>query len=200
MKALHWLRVGLGPGLLCVCGAVQAQALSSEEARVAAVSAPGAPATVSDLAWAAAAPLPVTAADLGPAATLATDVAGRPFGSGVASWYGDRFHGRPTASGERFDMHALTAAHPTLPFGTIVRVRSLVNDRVVDVRINDRGPYSGGRIIDLSRAAAAVLGLIQSGAGTKPVQLKLVQGTFTERSSRPTRLVNARRNSPPPAR
>lgn len=90
---------------------------------------------------------------------------------GIASWYGQRFHGRRTASGERYDMDALTAAHPTLPFGTIVRVRSLVNGREVDVRINDRGPYIGRRIIDLSRAAAGALGLLDAGTGTKPVVL-----------------------------
>lgn len=93
---------------------------------------------------------------------------------GIASWYGGHFHGRRTASGERFDMHALTAAHPTLPFGTLVRVRSLVNGREVDVRINDRGPHIKQRVIDLSRAAAQALGLLQSGLGTKPVLVSLI--------------------------
>lgn len=92
---------------------------------------------------------------------------------GIASWYGQRFHGRRTASGETYDMHALTAAHPTLPFGTIVRVRSLVNGREVDVRINDRGPHIRRRIIDLSRAAAHALGLLEAGAGVKPVVISL---------------------------
>jgi rare lipoprotein A len=147
---------------------------------------------------AAAAPLPGPVDAVASAAAAVPPVA-PPVGRGVASWYGDRFHGRPTASGEAFDMHALTAAHPTLPFGSIVRVRSLVNDRVVDVRINDRGPYAGGRIIDLSRAAAAVLGLIQSGAGTKPVQLNLLRGGFVDQAQRPRRFFNARRSSPPPA-
>jgi rare lipoprotein A len=82
---------------------------------------------------------------------------------GLASWYGPRFHGRRTASGERFDQHQLTAAHRTLPFGTIVRVRSLVNGRTVDVRINDRGPHIRRRVIDLSRA------------GTKPVVISVPQ-------------------------
>ena len=85
------------------------------------------------------------------------------FERGRASWYGPRFHGRRTANGERFDMHAITAAHRTLPFGTMVRVRSLVNGREVDVRINDRGPYSHGRVIDLSYAAAAELGMLRLG-------------------------------------
>jgi rare lipoprotein A len=84
---------------------------------------------------------------------------------GQASWYGGKFHGRRTASGERFDMNALTAAHPKLPFGTRVRVRNPRNGREVVVRINDRGPFTGGRIIDLSRAAAEAIGLIQAGVG-----------------------------------
>jgi rare lipoprotein A len=95
-------------------------------------------------------------------------------GRGMASWYGPRFHGRRTASGERFDMEALTAAHRTLPFGTVVRVRSMVNGRTVDVLINDRGPYLKRRVIDLSQAAARALGLLESGTGTKPVVLSLV--------------------------
>ena len=71
--------------------------------------------------------------------------------TGIASWYGGRFHGRKTASGEAFDMHALTAAHPKLPFGSWVRVRNLLNGRSVDVRINDRGPYIKQRVIDRSK-------------------------------------------------
>ena len=88
---------------------------------------------------------------------------------GRASWYGLAFHGRKTASGEKFDMNALTAAHPTLPFGTRVLVRNPSNGRSVIVRINDRGPYSGGRIIDVSFAAARALGIV--GFGTKHVVL-----------------------------
>lgn len=72
---------------------------------------------------------------------------------GKASWYGPGFHGRKTASGERYNMHAMTAAHRRLPFGTKVRVTNLKNDKSVVVRINDRGPYHGNRIIDLSKAA-----------------------------------------------
>lgn len=81
------------------------------------------------------------------------------FERGLASWYGPRFHGRRTASGERFDKQALTAAHRTLPFGAVVRVRHLQNGREVEVRINDRGPHLRNRIIDLSQAAAQVLDL-----------------------------------------
>lgn len=93
---------------------------------------------------------------------------------GIASWYGGRFHGRRTASGEVYDMDGLTAAHPSLPFGTRVRVQSLVNGRTVDVRINDRGPHIRKRVIDLSRGAARALGLIESGLGTKPVVLSVL--------------------------
>ncbi|HKA88589.1 MAG TPA: septal ring lytic transglycosylase RlpA family protein [Haliangiales bacterium] len=82
---------------------------------------------------------------------------------GLATWYGERHHGRPTASGERFDMYALTAAHKTLPMNARVRVVNLKNGRSVVVRINDRGPYSRGRIIDVSKAAARELGMIDDG-------------------------------------
>lgn len=83
--------------------------------------------------------------------------------SGMASWYGQQFQGRRTASGEPFDRHALTAAHKTLPFGTWVRVRLLATGQEVVVRINDRGPFAKGRVIDLSQAAASAIGLVQSG-------------------------------------
>ena len=84
-------------------------------------------------------------------------------GEGVASYYGRRFHGRPTANGERFDMHELTAAHRTLPFGSRVEVTNPRNGRSVVVRINDRGPFIRGREIDVSRAAAEQLGMISRG-------------------------------------
>lgn len=82
---------------------------------------------------------------------------------GVVSWYGERFHNRPTASGELFDISALTMAHPSLPFGTQVRVTNLRNGRSVVVRVNDRGPFVGSRIADLSQAAAATLGMLHRG-------------------------------------
>lgn len=81
----------------------------------------------------------------------------------VASFYGKRFHGRRTANGERFNMHAMTAAHKSLPFGTKVRVTNKANGRSVVVRINDRGPFIGGRALDLSRGAAAAIGMIDAG-------------------------------------
>jgi rare lipoprotein A len=77
--------------------------------------------------------------------------------TGVASFYASKFHGRRTASGERYNSQALTAAHPSLPFGAMVRVTSLANGKTVVVRINDRGPFVAGRIIDLSQAAAQAL-------------------------------------------
>jgi len=84
---------------------------------------------------------------------------------GLASWYGDRFHGRPTATGETFDMNALTAAHKTLPLPGLVEVTNLENGRTVVLRVNDRGPFVDGRIIDLSRGAARELGLLERGVG-----------------------------------
>ena len=91
---------------------------------------------------------------------------------GKATWYGPRHHGRRTASGERFDQHALTAAHPTLPFGTMVRVTNRANGRSVVVRINDRGPRGKGLIIDVSFAAATRLDMVR--AGVVPCQLEVV--------------------------
>jgi rare lipoprotein A len=84
---------------------------------------------------------------------------------GMASWYGKRFHGQKTASGEPYDMYAMTAAHPILPIPSYARVTNLRNGRQVVVRINDRGPFHSGRVIDLSYAAANRLGLIGSGSG-----------------------------------
>lgn len=92
---------------------------------------------------------------------------------GTASWYGTKFHGRFTASGERYDMHAMTAAHRTLPFGTIVEVTNLENRRRVRVRINDRGPFKKGRVIDLSYAAARKLGMVRQGLAR--VRIRVIQ-------------------------
>ncbi len=78
---------------------------------------------------------------------------------GRASWYGGHFNGRKTATGERFDMNALTCAHPSLPLGSWVRVTNLVNKKIAFLRVNDRGPFSGSRIVDLSYAAAQKLGI-----------------------------------------
>jgi rare lipoprotein A len=92
--------------------------------------------------------------------------------SGVASWYGPGFHGRTTANGERYDMHGMTAAHKSLAFGTRVRVTNETNGKSVVVRINDRGPYVGKRIIDLSKSAAQAIDMI--GPGTAAVTVEVV--------------------------
>ena len=91
---------------------------------------------------------------------------------GIASWYGEQFHGKQAANGEIFDMRALTAAHRTLPLGSIVRVVNLTNGKHVRVRINDRGPYVNGRILDLSQAAADRLGMMQHGLSV--IQLEVI--------------------------
>lgn len=110
----------------------------------------------------------------------AQDIAGaaapamRPIGSGSASYYASRFEGRRTANGERYSGEAFTAAHRSLPFGSIVRVTNRANGRSVTVRINDRGPFTAGRVIDVSRAAALELGLIAPGHA--PVELELIEG------------------------
>lgn len=90
---------------------------------------------------------------------------------GLASWYGPKFHGRSTANGEIFDQFALTAAHRTLPLPSRVRVTNLGNNRELVLRVNDRGPFVGDRIIDLSRRAAQLLGMERSGIGTVRVDL-----------------------------
>jgi rare lipoprotein A len=101
----------------------------------------------------------------GTAGAFAADA--KPMQRGAASWYGPGFHGKKTASGERFNTHALTAAHKTLPFGTHVRVTNERTGRSVVVRINDRGPYAHGRVNDLSKAAAQAVGI----AGVAQVSL-----------------------------
>lgn len=90
---------------------------------------------------------------------------------GLASWYGKKFHGRPTASGEVYNMYAMTAAHPTLPIPSYARVRNLANGREVIVRVNDRGPFHRGRIIDLSYTAALKLDLLR---GVAPVEVRRI--------------------------
>lgn len=91
---------------------------------------------------------------------------------GIASWYGPDFHGKRSSSGEIYDMHDMTAAHKTLPLGTLVRVRHLQSQRSIEVRINDRGPFVGDRIIDLSYEAARRLGVI--GPGTAAVEVEAI--------------------------
>jgi rare lipoprotein A len=90
--------------------------------------------------------------------------------SGIASWYGSDFHGKPTSNGESYDMYAMTAAHKTLPLGVYVKVRNRDNGREAVVRINDRGPFVAGRIIDLSYSAARDIDIV--GSGTAPVKIE----------------------------
>ncbi len=104
---------------------------------------------------------------------------------GMASWYGNEYHGRVTASGEVFDQEALTAAHKELPFGTIVQVTNLRNNRRVMVRINDRGPFIRGRIIDLSRGAARELNMLRD--GIVPVRVEVLEWGSGARMSRSPR-------------
>ena len=104
----------------------------------------------------------------------------KPYQIGTASWYGEYFDGKPTASGEDYDMYDMTAAHPTLPLGSYVRVTNLRNGRAVVVKVNDRGPIVAGRIIDLSYGAAQVLQFQQR--GLQKVRLDLVKaGTSQHR-------------------
>jgi rare lipoprotein A len=105
--------------------------------------------------------------------SLPSSVSPQPRLASKASWYGPGFAGSPTASGEPFNPSALTAAHRTLPFGTRVRVTNLNNGRSVVVRINDRGPFVGGRSIDLSRGAASAIGMISTGVA--PVKTEVLR-------------------------
>ena len=99
---------------------------------------------------------------------------------GVASWYGEKFHGRRTSSGEPYDMFAMTAAHPTLPLPSFARVENLANGRAVVVKVNDRGPFLHDRIIDLSYAAAHKLGIAAAGTGRVEVRAITVAPAASE--------------------
>lgn len=90
--------------------------------------------------------------------------------NGIASWYGRQFHGRPTASGERFDMNALTAAHKSLPLNCYIRVTNRSNGKSVVVKVNDRGPFHGNRVLDLSYGAAKAIGLVDAGSGNVTIE------------------------------
>ncbi len=131
--------------------------------------------------------------------------------TGIASWYGPKFHGRQTANGEVFDMNGLSAAHKTLPLPTTVRVTNLENGRSLNLRVNDRGPFVHGRIIDVSRRAAQLLGFADK--GTARVQVEIIgngKGTFvaskpvttpeerTAAAAAPREAVSAQRLAPPP--
>jgi len=104
--------------------------------------------------------------------------------TGLASYSAGKFHGRRTANGEIYDEAAMTAAHRTLPFGTVVQVTHLDNGRTVKVRINDRGPWKKGRVIDLSRAAAAELGMLRQGLARVRIDLRPDPGANPQSNSR----------------
>ncbi len=117
----------------------------------------------------------------GPAALVAQEYAApaittRGTEVGISSWYGPGFHGNATASGERYNQESLTAAHRSLPLGTWIDVRNLTNGRIVRVRVNDRGPYKQGRVLDLSYAAAKALDMV--GNGTANVEIRLADGRY----------------------
>lgn len=95
--------------------------------------------------------------------------------AGESSWYGQPFNGRKTASGERYNMYALTAAHRTLPFGTMLEITNLENDKKVIVKVNDRGPYVGARVLDLSYGAAKQLGFAK--LGTTGIRARILKQT-----------------------
>ncbi len=183
-----------GLALLSACTTAPTPSQGAAKPRPAAAASPGVPnARAPD---APADEVPAPAAEPRRPELLAGEVP-REFQRGTASWYGPRFNGRRTASGERFDMTEFTAAHRTLPFGTLVRVHSLVNGRDVDVRITDRGPYAGNRIIDLSRAAAEELGML--GMGFKEVVLLVPESTpEVAVTPPPSRRPPARRRSAAP--
>ena len=119
--------------------------------------------TISKLRWFLLAAIPLLAFGAGCSATPKTPPESTYQATGLASYYGKKFHGRHTASGERFNMHAMTATHRHLKFGAKVKVTNLKNGKSVVVRINDRGPFIKGRIIDLSYAAAGKLGMLTDG-------------------------------------
>jgi len=134
------------------------------------------PQTVAILEEAPLAPADKPAAPITPSLPIATPPARpsvRPIGAGMASWYGPGFYGNRTANGEVFRPGTLTAAHRTLPFGTKVRVTNLWNGRTAVVRINDRGPFHGSRVIDLAHGAASQLGVVASGVAQ--VKLEVLQ-------------------------
>ena len=108
-----------------------------------------------------------------PKSEIHKQVKTKPYEVGTASWYGEFFHGKPTASGEDYDMYDMTAAHPTLPLGSYVRVTNLRNGRAVVVKVNDRGPIVQGRIIDLSYGAARALEFQER--GLQKVRLDIVK-------------------------
>jgi rare lipoprotein A len=159
--------------LLVGCGAMRT---AGNDSAVTAVPVPAAAPTAPQPA--ASAPADTTPHPERRAAPKPADDAA--FEAGIASWYGKPFHGRRTANGEIYDMHAMTAAHKTMPLPSYARVRNPANGREVIVRVNDRGPFKPGRIIDLSRAAAQALGI----DGLASVHVMRLPSDATRRDSR----------------
>ncbi len=159
---LLWIVVALGVGG-CVTASPPPSRVTAEPSPEPAPRTTSLPPVTAPTPVAPATPVSVTPAPVTPAPVTMT---------GNASWYGEPHHGRLTASGEPFDMNALTAAHRSLPFGTRLRVVNLENDRAVEVRINDRGPGISGRVLDLSYAAARALGAV--GGGVIPVRMTVL--------------------------
>lgn len=117
-------------------------------------------------------PTPTTKDDdvLGQLTAVASNTVGKFKQTGLASWYGRQFHGKKTASGEKFDMNALTAAHRSLPMNCYIKVTNKSNGKSVVVRVNDRGPFHGNRVLDLSYGAAKAIGITQSGTGNVTIE------------------------------
>jgi len=115
---------------------------------------------------------------------------------GVASWYGPGFHGKKTSSGEVYDMHCLTAAHSTLPLHTVVKVTNMENQKEVVVRVNDRGPFVGDRVIDLSLGAAKKIGMVKD--GIVPVKIAVLGPTETKLALKSPETAPAPKNEKPP--
>lgn len=112
---------------------------------------------------------------------------------GEASWYGPGFHGKETASGETFDTNRMTAAHPSLPLGTKVKVTNLEENKSVEVKINDRGPYAKGRVIDLSRAAAKKLNMVEDGTAKVKIVAKTHKKKIVKKKSSKKKKINKKR-------
>ena len=147
-------------------------ALSTTVALAQAPTAPATPAAATAPTVPVAAPAPGPAPVAAPEKKAVAAAATGDVSTGKAAWYGKKFNGRKTASGQRFNSAALTAASNTLPFGTLVKVTNVKNKKSVTVRINDRGPKQADRIIDVTRAAAAKLGMLRSGLAD--VEIKVV--------------------------
>lgn len=156
------LRVSIAAALL-FSGSITAAFAASDDIPAPAETSAQAEPAVADAALPRFTPSQTEDAEAFDTSAVAAEAVAEDLGSGLASWYGTGFAGRKTASGEAFDPSEYTAAHRTLPFGSRVRVSR--GDRSVIVRINDRGPFHGNRVIDLSRAAASDLGLVSAGSG-----------------------------------